>query len=152
MLRLIIHILLLAIVVAFVALNVPYTTSVNLFGYMFDDISTVAVVLVAFILGIIYSFFYYVLNYFYKAGKKKDRERRKQTKAKEKELQSKSGQTGGQGALEAPTPKRDESIDAALNDAPAPERKESVKRPKKGLFGGKKKKNQPPAEDNLGDL
>src|SRR6056297_1233304 len=86
MIRLVIHIILLAIVVAFVALNVGYTTSINLFGYMFSDISTVAVTLVAFIVGIIYSFFYYVLNYFNKSGKQKIRDRSKKAKDKEKAL------------------------------------------------------------------
>jgi len=86
MIRLVIHIILLAIVVAFVALNVGYTTSINLFGYMFTDISTVAVTLVAFIVGIIYSFFYYVLNYFNKSGKQRVRERSKKAKDKEKAL------------------------------------------------------------------
>src|SRR6056297_135017 len=89
MIRLVIHIILLAIVVAFVALNVGYTTSINLFGYMFSDISTVAVTLVAFIVGIIYSFFYYVLNYFNKSGKQKIRERSKKAKDKEKALKEK---------------------------------------------------------------
>ncbi|HKK66115.1 MAG TPA: DUF1049 domain-containing protein [Clostridia bacterium] len=89
MIRLVIHIILLAIVVAFVALNVGYTTSINLFGYMFSDISTVAVTLVAFIVGIIYSFFYYVLNYFNKSGKQRIRERSKKAKDKEKALKEK---------------------------------------------------------------
>jgi len=89
MIRLVIHIILLAIVVAFVALNVGYTTSINLFGYMFTDISTVAVTLVAFIVGIIYSFFYYVLNYFNKSGKQRVRERSKKAKDKEKALKEK---------------------------------------------------------------
>ncbi|MGC9313601.1 MAG: hypothetical protein ACP5IA_13020 [Sediminispirochaetaceae bacterium] len=89
MFRIIIHIILLAIVVVFVALNVPYTTSVNLFTYMFEDISTVAVVLVSFIVGIIYSFLIYLQNYFYQSGKKRQKERRDQTRVKEKELKTK---------------------------------------------------------------
>jgi len=89
MFRIIIHIILLAVVVVFVALNVPYTTSVNLFTYMFEDVSTVAVVLVSFIVGIIYSFLIYLQNYFYQSGKKRQKERRDQTKIKEKELKTK---------------------------------------------------------------
>lgn len=89
MFRLIIHIILLAVVVVFVALNVPYTTSVNLFTYMFEDVSTVAVVLVSFIVGIIYSFLIYLQNYFHQSGKKRQKERRDQTKIKEKELKTK---------------------------------------------------------------
>ncbi len=133
MIRLVIHIILLAIVVVFVALNVGYTTSINLFGYMFSDISTVAVTLVAFIVGIIYSFFYYVLNYFYKSGKKKARERSKKTKDKEKELKEKEAElhTSSETASEElPSP----SAESAQNEAPTA----SIKK-KKGLLSRGKK-------------
>lgn len=101
MFRLIIHIILLAVVVVFVALNVPYTTSVNLFTYMFEDVSTVAVVLVSFIVGIIYSFLIYLQNYFYKSGKKRQKERRDQTKIKEKELKTKEKKVAAPAAAPA---------------------------------------------------
>lgn len=122
MIRLVIHILLLAIVVVFVALNVGYTTSINLFGYMFADISTVAVTLVAFILGIIYSFFYYVLNYFNKSGKKKARERSKQTKDKEKELKEKEAdlKDTSKGSKELPAPAGAPQTDPASSEGGSP--------------------------------
>jgi uncharacterized integral membrane protein len=143
MLKLIIHILLLAVVVVFVALNVSYSTSINLFGYMFEEVSTVAVVLVSFIVGIIYSFFYYVLNYFYKSGRKKDRERRKKTKDMEKELNVKSEQIqSGQTAsnqIEAPGEKKDPRI------PPSQETEEAAVSPrkdKKKLFSRSTSKNK----------
>lgn len=136
MIRLVIHILLLAIVVVFVALNVGYTTSINLFGYMFEDISTVAVSLIAFIVGIIYSFFYYILNYFYKSGKKKARERSKQTKDKEKKLKEKEAElkTEGKESKELPAPAAQTEVEgvSALNSG-------SKSKSKKGLFSRGKK-------------
>lgn len=129
MVKLVIHILLLAVVVVFVALNVPYTTSINLFGYMFEDVSTVAVVLLAFIVGIIYSFFYYVLNYFYKSGRKKDKERRQKTKVKEKELQAKASEIGS---------KNTKAIPAASETSMDKDIAEKAPKKKKGLFSKNK--------------
>lgn len=137
MIRLVIHILLLAIVVVFVALNVSYTTSINLFGYMFADISTVAVTLVAFILGIIYSFFYYVLNYFNKSGKKKARERSKQTKDKEKELKEKEAELKdtSKGSKELPAPASATQTDMASSEGSS----SSKGKAKKGFLSRGKK-------------
>ena len=139
MIRLVIHILLLAIVVVFVALNVGYTTSINLFGYMFENVSTVAVSLIAFIVGIIYSFFYYILNYFYKSGKKKARERSKQTKDKEKELKEKEAEikTGAKASKELPSSAGGSGTTEAV-DAPS-QSAASKGKSKKGLFSRGKK-------------
>lgn len=146
MLKLVIHILLLAVVVAFVALNVSYSTSVNLFGYMFEEVSTVAVVLVAFIVGIIYSFFYYVLNFFYKSGRKKDKERRKKARDMEKELKVKAEQIESK---QIPPPKEEKpaktSPKAGIDTAAAEQAKEKIKTPekeKKGLFSRSSSKNK----------
>jgi len=125
MIRLVIHIILLAIVVAFVALNVGYTTSINLFGYMFSDISTVAVTLVAFIVGIIYSFFYYVLNYFNKSGKQKIRERSKKAKDKEKALKEKEEELkeGASSKKEIASPTAETSPQETVASAKKPKKK-----------------------------
>ncbi len=120
MFRIIIHIILLAVVVVFVALNVPYTTSVNLFTYLFEDISTVAVVLVSFIVGIIYSFLIYLQNYFYQSGKKRQKERRDQTRIKEKELKTKEKK------IAAPV------ADSSRAKTPAPSKKTSKAAVKSG--------------------
>ncbi|MFO7848548.1 MAG: hypothetical protein R6V67_01190, partial [Spirochaetia bacterium] len=89
MLRLILHIVILAVLAVFVAMNVPYKTSINLFGYMFEDISTVAVVLISLIAGVVYSFIYYILSYFRKTGIKRAKRREEKTKDKQKELKEK---------------------------------------------------------------
>ncbi|MFW6343435.1 MAG: DUF1049 domain-containing protein [Sediminispirochaetaceae bacterium] len=144
MLRLILHIVLLAVLAVFVAMNVPYKTSINLFGYMFEDISTVAVVLISLIAGVVYSFIYYILSYFRKSGIKRAKKRAEKTKDRQKELKEKENllktqtQENGKGTKEleaSPSPAAEET--KRQNSA-----EESTQTPKKkkGLFtkGGKK--------------
>ncbi len=120
MMRLIFHLVLLAVVAIFVALNVSYTTSINLFGYMIEHISTVAVVLISLIAGVLYSFIYYALSYIRKSGIQRQKRREEKTKDREKELKEREKQ---------------------LDSAPAIETgEEETREKKKGIFGiGKRK-------------
>ncbi len=86
MISLIVNIFLLVALAAFVALNVPFTTSVNLFGYVAEDISTVAVILLSVVFGILFSFFFYLAESMRKARKHKQKERLKEIKVKEKQI------------------------------------------------------------------
>ncbi len=95
MIPLIINIFLLVALAAFVALNVPFTTNVNLFGYMAENISTVAVILLSVVFGILFSFFFYLAEGMRKARKQKQKERLKEIKVKEKQIDNAP-------ALEAP--------------------------------------------------
>jgi H+/gluconate symporter-like permease len=92
MIRLIFHIVLLAVVAAFVALNVSHTTTVNLFSLKYTGVSTATVVLIAFIAGIVYSFILYLMHYFRNSGRKKLKEQKQQFKDKEKELKAKESE------------------------------------------------------------
>ena len=94
MIRLIFHIILLAVLAVFVALNVSYTTTIDLFGYLIEDISTVAVVLVSLIAGVLYSFIYYVLNLLRKSGIRRAKKKQKEVKEKEKLLDHESKKKG----------------------------------------------------------
>ena len=89
MIRLILNIFTLIILAVFIALNVSYETSINLFGFKYDNISTVAVIIIALVSGVLYSFVYYLLTYISKSEKSKIRTRYKQAKLKEKELKNK---------------------------------------------------------------
>ena len=84
MIRLIINIITLLVLAVFIAMNVSYETSINLFGYKYDNISTVAVIIVALVSGVLYSFFYYFLTFISKSEKLKTRNKSKQAKLKEK--------------------------------------------------------------------
>ena len=89
MIRLIINIAVLIILAIFIALNVSYETSINLFGFKYDNISTVAVIIISLVSGVLYSFVYYLLTYISKSEKLKIRNKSKQAKIKEKELKNK---------------------------------------------------------------
>ncbi len=134
MIKLLLHIIVLAVVAVFVALNVPYTTTINLFGYMFEEISTVAVVLISLIAGVLYSFIYYILSYFKKHGVRRAKKRAEKTKDRERELKEKEDLLKQSGTAHQPA-----SPDAASPAAiEAPDSEESSSK-KKGLFKKKKK-------------
>lgn len=146
MLRLILHIVILAVLAVFVAMNVPYKTSINLFGYMFEDISTVAVVLISLVAGVVYSFIYYILSYFRKTGIKRAKRREEKTKDKQKELKEKedllknSSRENEKSATHqepAPAPAESEEQKPAENST-QPDKKAGKK--KKGLFTKGEKK------------
>ena len=89
MFRVILSIVLLVILVVLIVLNLGYTTSFNLFGWKFEELPVTAVALVAFAVGILYSFAYYVGRYFSKISKSKSRKKGEQVKAREQELKEK---------------------------------------------------------------
>ena len=89
MFRVILSIVLLVILVVLIVLNLGYTTSFNLFGWKFEEIPVTAVALVAFAVGVLYSFAYYLGRYFAKISKSKFRKKGEQVKAREQELKEK---------------------------------------------------------------
>lgn len=89
MIRLIINILILVVLAIFISMNVQYTTSVNFFGHKFDQISTIAVIIISLASGVLYSFVYYFMTFLAKTRKNKLKDKDKKTKEKAKELKSK---------------------------------------------------------------
>ena len=88
MVRLIINILFLIVLAVFIALNVSHTTSVNIFGHVVENVSVVAVILLSIVLGVMYSFLFYITSYFGKVRKGKLKEQTVFAKKKEKELKT----------------------------------------------------------------
>ena len=89
MFRVILSIVLLVVLVVLIVLNLGYTTAFNLFGWKFEELPVTAVALVAFAVGVLYSFAYYVGRYFSKISKSKFRKRGEKVKAREQELKEK---------------------------------------------------------------
>ena len=89
MFRVILSIVLLVILIILIVLNLGYTTSFNLFGWKFEELPVTAVALVAFAVGVLYSFAYYLGRYFSKISKSKFRKRGEKVKAREQELKEK---------------------------------------------------------------
>jgi uncharacterized integral membrane protein len=63
MARAIVSAVLLVLLAVLVAFNVRFTTSFSLFGARFDDVPTMALALVSFAVGVVYSFFLYVSRF-----------------------------------------------------------------------------------------
>jgi uncharacterized integral membrane protein len=98
MFRVILSIVLLVILVVLIVANLgeDYTTSFNLIVWKSDKVPVTAVALVAFAVGILYSFAYYVGRYFSKISKSKFRKKGEQVKAREQELKEKERELGEQ--------------------------------------------------------
>jgi len=88
MVRLIFNILFLVILAVFVALNMSYKTDINLFTLKMEEVSVVAVVLLSLVAGVLYSFLFYITNYFGKLRKEKIHKRADSAKKKEQELKN----------------------------------------------------------------
>jgi len=58
--RIIVTVVLVVVFAVFVALNIGFTTSVNLFGRRFDDVQVVSVVALSFAAGVVCSLFIYI--------------------------------------------------------------------------------------------
>ena len=134
MIRLILNIFTLIILAVFIAMNVSYETSINLFGFKYDNISTVAVIIIALVSGVLYSFVYYLLTYISKSEKSKIRTRHKQAKLKEKELKDKEKNMDKtiEERVKESIPDNTDSIDRELAEA------EKKKKLPLKLFKGKK--------------
>ena len=121
--------ILLVLLAVLVAFNVRFTTSLSLFGARFDEVPTMAVALVSFALGVVYSLFLSVSR-FLRRKKQQGLERKDKALAqREREL----------AARESPAPQTPDSppeigpssaggtADRAPREAPAPKRR--------GFFG-----------------
>ncbi len=133
MIRLILSIIMLLVLTVFITMNVSYTTSINLFGYMIKEISTVAVILISIAAGVVYSFFYYLLTYLAKSRREKIKSQDKKSKAKAKELKDKEKNI---------QKKIDEEVKKALpKDTEEHELPQKSSGKKKSLFSRIKSKN-----------
>ena len=119
MIRLILNILMLVLLAVFIALNVSFETSINLFGFRYDNISTVAVIIISLVTGVLYSFVYYLLTYISKSEKSKIKNKHKQTKQKEKELKTKEKNIDKtiEERVKESTPEQADPVDRELAEA-----------------------------------
>jgi uncharacterized integral membrane protein len=135
MIRLIINILTLIVLAVFVSMNVAYKTTINLFGYRYDDISTIAVILISLVGGVVYSFIYYLLTYLNKSEKLKIRNKHKNAKLKEKELKDKEKNIDKtiEDRVKESAPEEMDPVDKELSVM------EKIKKPALSLFKSKNK-------------
>jgi uncharacterized integral membrane protein len=98
MVRLVFSILLFIVLAVFIALNAQYTTTINFFSYIIEEVSVAAVVIITMAIGVIYSFPLYLSNYLarhraerLKSQKMKNRAKADELAAREKELKLPAG-------------------------------------------------------------
>lgn len=88
MIRLIFNIIFLIILAVFVAMNMSYETSINLFTLKMENVSVVAVVLLSIVAGVLYSFLFYVTSYLGRLRKERIHKKADTAKKKEQELKN----------------------------------------------------------------
>ena len=88
MARIILSILFLIVLVILIVMNVGSVASVNVFGWVVEELSVTVVGLVSFVAGVIYSFIFYLMSYLERG--RRDRLAKKKKKLKDQEADLKS--------------------------------------------------------------
>ena len=86
MARIILSIFFLIVFTVLIILNLDNRTAFNVFGFNFADLPTTAVALVSFVLGVLYSFIYYLFSYFGKMKKENIQKKKKKLTERETSL------------------------------------------------------------------
>jgi uncharacterized integral membrane protein len=84
--RVLFSVILLVVLIVFIVLNLGPTTSLNLFGARFQSVPVVAIALLSFVLGVIYSFALYVGQHFRKASHQRLEKRHQEVQERERKL------------------------------------------------------------------
>ncbi len=84
--RILFSVILLVLLTVLIVLNLSPTTSVNLFGAKFQNVPVVAVALLSFALGVVYSFVLYVGQYFHRTSRERLAKRHQDIQEREREL------------------------------------------------------------------
>src|SRR5271169_3851642 len=94
MVRIIVSMVLLVVLAVLVSFNLGFTTSVSLFGARFEQVPVMAVALLSFATGVLYSLFLYIGRFLH-ARKKEDLARRdKEMSERERKLAERESEAG----------------------------------------------------------
>jgi uncharacterized integral membrane protein len=99
MVRIIISMLLLIVLAVLVSFNLGFTTSVSLFGARFDQVPVMAVALLSFATGVLYSLFLYIGRFLH--TRKKENLARRDKEVSERERKLAERESGGGRPTEA---------------------------------------------------
>jgi len=100
MIQVIISVLTLSVLMAIIVLNASFTSAFNLFGNVFENIPVVAIFLISFVSGIVYSFAYFAYAKIRKIGKNAARQGRGGLLRRGEELKEKGGDRTFSGSSE----------------------------------------------------
>ncbi len=84
--RIVVSVLLLIVVAVLVSFNLTFTTSVNLFGSRFDQVPVMAVALLSFATGVLFSFLLYIGRFLHTKKKEGLARRAKEVGERERKL------------------------------------------------------------------
>jgi uncharacterized integral membrane protein len=70
MARILVTVILIVVLAVLVSMNLGFTTSVNIFGTRFDNVSVVAVAALSFAVGVVYSLFIYIGRFLHRRAKR----------------------------------------------------------------------------------
>ncbi len=107
--RIVFSVVLLVALTVLIVMNLGPTTSVNLFGARFASVPVVAVAMLSFALGVVYSLVLYIGQYFHRASRQRLEKRHQDVTEREKKIAA--AETAG------------ESAPAAAEETDAPQEK-----------------------------
>ena len=84
--RIIFSVVLLVVLTVLIVMNLGPTTPVNLFGAKFANIPVVAVAMLSFVLGVVYSLFLYVGQYIHRSSRERLAKRHRDVEERERKL------------------------------------------------------------------
>ncbi len=94
--RIIFSVVLLVLLTVLIVMNLGPTAPINLFGAKFDKIPVVAVAMLSFVLGVVYSLFLYVGQYVHRTSRERLAKRHRDVEERERKLDAAQGGQGGQ--------------------------------------------------------
>jgi uncharacterized integral membrane protein len=121
--RVVFSVILLVLLIVLIVLNVGPTTNVNLGVASFQNVQVVAVALLSFVLGVVYSLVLYVGQYFHRASRQRLAKRHQDVEERERKLTTSAG--GAEGTQE-PAPSGKPADEPRPAGAEAPKRRQSA--------------------------
>ena len=113
MVRIIVSMLLLVVLAVLVSFNLGFTTSVSLFGARFDQVPVMAVALLSFATGVLYSLFLYIGRFLHSRKREHLARRDKEISERERKLAERESEAG----QAATTAAQEEAAHAALESS-----------------------------------
>lgn len=121
--RIVFSVILLVLLTVLIVLNLGPTTTVNLFGARFQNVPVVAVAMLSFALGVVYSLVLYIGQFFHRASRQRLAKRHQDVEERERKL---AASTGGTEGTQEPAPTVQPADDQRPANGEAPERRPSA--------------------------
>jgi len=120
MVRIVVSMLLLVVLAVLVSFNLGFTTSVSLFGARFDQVPVMAVALLSFATGVLYSLFLYIGRFLHTRKRENLARRDKEISERERKLAERESEASHAAETAAETEAADASPGPESADKPSP--------------------------------